>query len=51
MYLTAAEVGTILGIIRDNFDNATVMMECIAPMWVDNQGVEKSIAKTGAKFQ
>ena len=51
MYLTAAEVGKILGIIRDNFDYATVMMECIAPIWVDKQGVEKSIAKTGAKFQ
>lgn len=51
MYLTAAEVGTLLGIIRDHFADATVMMECIAPMWVNRQGVEKSIAKTGAKFQ
>lgn len=51
MYLTAAEVGTLLGIIHDNFDNAVVMMECIAPVWVDKQGVEKSIAKTGAKFK
>ena len=51
MYLTAEEVGTLLGIIRDNFDHATVMMECISPVWVARQGVEKSIAKTGAKFR
>ena len=51
MYLTAAEVGTILGIIRDGFDDATVMMECIAPVWVGKQRVEKSITKTGARFQ
>ena len=51
MYLTAEEVGTLLGIIRDNFDRATVMMECISPVWVARQGVERSIAKTGAKFR
>ena len=51
MYLTAEEAATLLDIIRDNFSRATVMMECIAPMWVDKQGVEKSIAKTGAKFR
>ena len=51
MYLTAEEVGMILDIIRDNFSRATVMMECISPVWVARQGVEKSIAKTGAKFR
>lgn len=51
MYLTQEEVGQILGIIRENFDNACVMMECIAPMWVSKQGVEKSIQNTGAKFK
>ena len=51
MYLTAEEVGTLLGIIRDNFDHAMVMMECISPVWIARQGVEKSIAETGAKFR
>ena len=49
--MTAEEVATLLGIIRDNFGRATVMMECISPVWVARQGVEKSIAKTGAKFR
>lgn len=31
MYLTAEEVGTLLCIIRDNFDRAMVMMECSSP--------------------
>ena len=51
MYLTVEEVATLLGIIRDNFGRATVMMECISPVWVARQGVEKSIATTGAKFR
>lgn len=51
MYLTAEEVSTLLRIIRDNFDRAMVMMECISPVWVAKQGVEKSIAKTGARFR
>ena len=51
MYLAAEEVGTLLGIIRDNFDHAMVMMECISPVWIAKQGVEKSIATTGAKFR
>ncbi|MCM1321818.1 MAG: class I SAM-dependent methyltransferase [Bacteroides sp.] len=51
MYLTAAEVGVLLGIIRDHFDSAAVMMECIAPMWTAKQNAEKSIAQTGAKFR
>lgn len=50
MYLTAEEVSRMLGIIRDNFDNAYVLLECISPMWVSKQGVEKSIKKTGATF-
>lgn len=51
MYLTADEVGQLLGVIRERFDNATVVMECISPLWVSRQGVEKSIQDTGAKFQ
>ncbi len=51
MYLSADEVSKMLGIIRDNFDNAYVLMECISPMWVSKQGVEKSIEKTGASFK
>lgn len=51
MYLTSEEVGHILSIIRDHFDNAYVLMECISPMWVSRQGVEKSIQDTGAKFK
>lgn len=50
MYLSASDVKTMLGIIRDNFDNAYVLMETISPMWVKNESVEKSIATTGAKF-
>lgn len=51
MYLSADEVSRMLGIIRDNFDNAYVLLECIAPMWVSKQSVEKSIQKTGATFK
>lgn len=51
MYLSAEEVSRMLGMIRDNFDNAYVMLECISPMWVGRQGVEKSIQKTGAAFK
>lgn len=51
MYLTSVEVGQILRIIRDHFDNGYVLMECISPMWVSKQGVEKSIQDTGAKFK
>lgn len=51
MYLTAAEVGRLLGVIREQFDDATVLMECISPLWVSRQGVERSIRDTGAKFK
>lgn len=50
MYLTAEENATMLKIIRDNFDNAYVLMECLAKMWVKREHVEKSIQQTGAKF-
>lgn len=50
MYLTAEENGQMLGIIRDHFDHATVIMECLAKKWVNKEHVEKSIQKTGAKF-
>lgn len=51
MYLTAEEVGRLLRVIREGFDNAYVMMECISPMWVSREAVEKSIRDTGAKFK
>lgn len=50
MYLTAEENAKILSIIHKNFDTATVIMECIAKMWVKREGVEKSIQQTGARF-
>ena len=50
MYLTPEENATMLGIIRDNFDNATVMLECLAKKWVNKEDIEESIQKTGAKF-
>lgn len=50
MYLTAEENGQILKIIRDNFDNAYILMECLAKTWVKKEGVEKSIQQTGSKF-
>lgn len=51
MYLSPEEVGKLLYIIRECFDNAYVLMECISPMWVSKQGIEKSIQDTGAKFK
>ena len=51
MYLTAEQVKTMLMIIRDNFDNAYVCMECLSPMFVGKEKVEKSIQTTGAKFK
>lgn len=50
MYMTADEVKTMLGIIRDNFDNAYVCMETLCPMFVKKEGLEKSIKATGATF-
>lgn len=50
MYLTAEENGQILKIIRGNFDNAYILMECLAKRWVKKEGVEKSIQQTGSKF-
>lgn len=40
----------MLSIIHDNFDNATVLMECLAKKWMNKEKVEESIQKTGAKF-
>jgi O-methyltransferase involved in polyketide biosynthesis len=51
MYLTAEENAKMLAIIRSHFDNAYVIMECLAKKWVHKEGVEQSIQKTGAKFQ
>lgn len=50
MYLTAEENGRILKIIKDNFDNAYILMECLAKAWVKKEGIEKSIQQTGSKF-
>ena len=50
MYLTAEENGQMLKIIKDNFDNAYILMECLAKMWVNKEKIEKSIQQTGAKF-
>lgn len=50
MYLTSDENAKMLSIIRDKFDNATVLMECLAKKWVNKEHTEKSIQDTGAKF-
>lgn len=50
MYLTSDENAQMLSIIRDKFDNATVLMECLAKKWVNKERTEKSIQDTGAKF-
>lgn len=50
MYLTPEENGQILRIIKDNFDNAYILMECLAKVWVNKEGIEKSIQQTGSKF-
>ena len=50
MYLTEEENGQILKIIKDNFDNAYVLMECLAKVWINKERVEKSIQQTGSKF-
>lgn len=50
MYLTKEQVRIMLGIIRDNFDNAYVCMECICPKFVNKEKIEKSIQATGAVF-
>lgn len=51
MYLTGEQVGRMLRVIREQFSNATVVMECISPLWVSRQGIERSIQGTGAKFR
>lgn len=50
MYLTEKENGQILKIIKDNFDNAYILMECLAKVWVNKEKIEKSIQQTGSKF-
>ena len=50
MYLTREDNAQMLRIIRENFDNAYVLMECLSKRWVAKENVEKSIQKTGAKF-
>lgn len=50
MYLTAEENGQMLKIIKDNFDNAYILMECLAKTWVNKEKIEKSIQQTGSKF-
>lgn len=50
MYLSKNQVGKMLEIIRDNFDNAYVIMECLCPKFVNKEKVEKSIQSTGAVF-
>lgn len=50
MYLTSDQVGKMLEIIRDGFDNAYVIMECLCPKFVNKEKVEKSIQATGAVF-
>ena len=50
MYLTKDENAKMLEIIRGNFKNATVMLECLAKRWVNREKIEKSIENTGAKF-
>jgi O-methyltransferase involved in polyketide biosynthesis len=51
MYLTAEENAKMLAIIRSHFDNAYVILECLAKQWVHKEGVEQSIQKTGAAFK
>jgi O-methyltransferase involved in polyketide biosynthesis len=51
MYLTAEENTKMLEIIRSHFDNAYVIMECLAKKWVNKENVEQSIQKTGAQFR
>jgi len=46
MYLTKEENAKMLSIIHDNFENATVLMECLAKKWVNKEKVEASIEKT-----
>ncbi len=50
MYLTKEEVRQMLSIIRDQFDNAYVVMECLCPKFVKKEKIEKSIQSTGAAF-
>lgn len=50
MYLTAEQVAQMLAIIREHFDNAYVLMECLCPRFVHREKVEKSIQSTGAVF-
>lgn len=50
MYLTAEENAQMLSVIRDKFDNATVLFETISKRWVNKEHAEKSIQETGAKF-
>jgi O-methyltransferase involved in polyketide biosynthesis len=51
MYLTADEIARMLEIIRSHFNDAYVIMECLAKKWVGKERVEQSIQQTGAQFR
>jgi hypothetical protein len=50
MYLTPEENAKMLKNIRSHFDNAYVLLECLAKKWVHKEHTEQSIKKTGASF-
>lgn len=50
MYLTEEQVGQMLELIRENFDNAYVIMECLCPKFINKEKFEKSIQYTGSVF-
>ncbi len=50
MYLSADQVGKMLGNIRDTFPNATVFMECMSPYRIKKQEAGKSEQGSGPKL-
>lgn len=50
MYFTKEQNAKMLEIIGRNFNDATVLLECLAKRWVNREKIEKSIQNTGARF-
>jgi methyltransferase (TIGR00027 family) len=51
MYLTLEEIGTLLNLLKNNFEHGTLVAEQNTPMMVKNQKHHDTVSKTNAVFK
>ena len=51
MYLTLEEIGTLLNLLKNNFEHGTLVAEQNCPMMVKNQKHHDTVSKTNAVFK